>query len=273
MTIPDSSKSSQGLGDEQAIEAAAKAICDEIDDSAFEALENGKAEYRRAARKAVDAYRASGGEPIPEREALAELLRLKEEKPQRQASGGLAAGANRNYQLEKDAAWDRARQVLAALPSPPEQTEGDWDRFNLQEWGEFVRCRDRGTHSERTESGQCAECGYSRSDFPDPEPQLSTPAEPTEDLMSRLKTSLLACRRCGHVVGWHDGEGRGCSRRHCICPSFVSATAEEAPTRHEIARAKEGIAKATAGALTGGECEFYARAALSTPPSTPQEKP
>jgi hypothetical protein len=59
--------------DPAGLEAAAKAICYEIDDSAFEALENGKAEYRRAAQRAIAAYLSVQEQPH-EREALTELL-------------------------------------------------------------------------------------------------------------------------------------------------------------------------------------------------------
>lgn len=50
---------------EAAIEAATKAICDEVDDSSFDMLEGGKAEYERAATAAIAAYGAGlAGAPL-----------------------------------------------------------------------------------------------------------------------------------------------------------------------------------------------------------------
>lgn len=40
------------------------------------------------------------------------------------------------------------------------------DDADPTEWAEYARCVERGTHSERTETGQCVECGFARSDFP-----------------------------------------------------------------------------------------------------------
>jgi len=108
----------------------AQAALDELSEQGAEqrvqeltaAVERGMADHMRlAGEHANTVARAEAAEQELERlrRILTTLVRLKDEKPQREGTG-LTAGANRAYQREKEMAWNEAR---AALASPPDEGE------------------------------------------------------------------------------------------------------------------------------------------------------
>jgi hypothetical protein len=222
---PDSSKSSQGLGD-GCLRVVEYVRGDELLPG-DKIIDNHRLHHVPADSPLRDpsahVFRLRC-EPIPEREALAE------------ARKALEHYANRPYPRHLADEGNVAKAALAALPSPPEQTADEPD------------------HLHGTVDG-CAWCESRRR-----AEQVSTPAEPTKDLRAELAEA--------------DGDVVALNRMRLRMEGLRDkAKAEAVHFQRALARVAYGFDYEDDPQLAACEMAECARAALSTPPSTPQEKP